>query len=41
MTAAERFTQARPRLLRLAYSDVCEAEDVAREAWLRLERLGS
>jgi RNA polymerase sigma-70 factor, ECF subfamily len=41
MTAAERFTQARPRLLRLAYSelgDVGEAEDVVQEAWLRLER---
>ena len=33
--------QARPRLLRLAYSelgDVGEAEDVVQEAWLRLER---
>jgi RNA polymerase sigma-70 factor (ECF subfamily) len=41
MTAAERFTRARPRLLRLAYSelgDVGEAEDVVQEAWLRLER---
>ena len=41
MTAAERFAQARPRLLRLAYSelgDVGEAEDVVQEAWLRLER---
>jgi RNA polymerase sigma-70 factor (ECF subfamily) len=41
MTAAERFLQARPRLLRLAYSelgDVGEAEDVVQEAWLRLER---
>jgi RNA polymerase sigma-70 factor, ECF subfamily len=40
MTAAERFAQARPRLLRLAYSelgDVGEAEDVVQEAWLRLE----
>ena len=39
--AAERFAQARPRLLRLAYSelgDVGEAEDVVQEAWLRLER---
>ena len=44
MTAAERFTQARPRLLRLAYSelgDVGEAEDVVQEAWLRLERADS
>jgi RNA polymerase sigma-70 factor (ECF subfamily) len=41
MTTAERFSQARPRLLRLAYSelgDVGEAEDVVQEAWLRLER---
>jgi RNA polymerase sigma-70 factor (ECF subfamily) len=41
MTAAERFARARPRLLRLAYSelgDVGEAEDVVQEAWLRLER---
>jgi RNA polymerase sigma-70 factor, ECF subfamily len=41
MTTEERFTQARPRLLRLAYSelgDVGEAEDVVQEAWLRLER---
>jgi RNA polymerase sigma-70 factor (ECF subfamily) len=41
MTAAEHFEQARPRLLRLAYSelgDVGEAEDVVQEAWLRLER---
>src|SRR5215217_7959189 len=41
MTTAERFTQARPRLLRLAYSelgDVGEAEDVVQEAWLRLAR---
>jgi RNA polymerase sigma-70 factor (ECF subfamily) len=41
MTVAERFAQARPRLLRLAYSelgDVGEAEDVVQEAWLRLER---
>ena len=31
------FTQARPRLLRLAYSelgDVGEAEDVVQDAWL-------
>jgi RNA polymerase sigma-70 factor (ECF subfamily) len=43
MTVAERFAQARPRLLRLAYSqlgDVGEAEDVVQEAWLRLERTG-
>jgi RNA polymerase sigma-70 factor (ECF subfamily) len=38
MTAAERFAQARPRLLRLAYSELGEAEDVVQEAWLRLER---
>src|SRR5438045_2319041 len=41
MTAAERFARARPRLLRVAYSelgDVGEAEDVVQEAWLRLER---
>ena len=41
MTTAERFAHARPRLLRLAYSelgDVGEAEDVVQEAWLRLER---
>jgi RNA polymerase sigma-70 factor, ECF subfamily len=41
MTPAERFAQARPRLLRLAYSelgDVGEAEDVVQEAWLRLSR---
>jgi RNA polymerase sigma-70 factor, ECF subfamily len=41
MTTEERFAQARPRLLRLAYSelgDVGEAEDVVQEAWLRLER---
>jgi RNA polymerase sigma-70 factor (ECF subfamily) len=41
MTIAERFTQSRPRLLRLAYSelgDLGEAEDVVQEAWLRLER---
>jgi len=44
MTAAERFAQARPRLLRLAYSelgDVGEAEDVVQDAWLRLERADS
>jgi RNA polymerase sigma-70 factor, ECF subfamily len=44
MTAAARFAQARPRLLRLAYSelgDVGEAEDVVQEAWLRLERAGA
>jgi RNA polymerase sigma-70 factor, ECF subfamily len=42
MSVAERFAQARPRLLRLAYSqlgDVGEAEDVVQEAWLRLERV--
>src|SRR4051812_38637743 len=41
MTLAERFAQAGPRLLRLAYSelgDLGEAEDVVQEAWLRLER---
>jgi RNA polymerase sigma-70 factor (ECF subfamily) len=41
MTVAEHFAQARPRLLRLAYSelgDLGEAEDVVQEAWLRLER---
>ena len=41
MTDAECFARARPRLLRLAYSelgDVGEAEDVVQEAWLRLER---
>jgi RNA polymerase sigma-70 factor (ECF subfamily) len=41
MTTAERFAQARPRLLRLAYSelgDLAEAEDLVQEAWLRLER---
>jgi RNA polymerase sigma-70 factor (ECF subfamily) len=40
----ERFARARPRLLRLAYSqlgDVGEAEDVVQEAWLRLERTGA
>jgi RNA polymerase sigma-70 factor (ECF subfamily) len=42
MTVAERFGRARPRLLRLAYSelgDLGEAEDVVQEAWLRLERV--
>jgi RNA polymerase sigma-70 factor (ECF subfamily) len=42
MSAAERFAQARPRLLRLAYSelgDLGEAEDVVQEAWLRLQRV--
>ena len=42
MSVAERYAQARPRLLRLAYSelgDVGEAEDVVQEAWLRLERV--
>jgi len=41
MSTAERFALARPRLLRLAYSelgDVGEAEDVVQEAWLRLAR---
>jgi RNA polymerase sigma-70 factor (ECF subfamily) len=44
MTVAERFARARPRLLRLAYSelgDLGEAEDVVQEAWLRLERAGT
>ena len=44
MTTAERFAQTRPRLLRLAYSelgDLGEAEDVVQEAWLRLERAGA
>ena len=44
MTAEQRFAQARPRLLRLAYSelgDLGEAEDVVQEAWLRLERVGA
>ena len=44
MTAAQRFARARPRLLRLAYSelgDLGEAEDVVQEAWLRLERTGA
>jgi RNA polymerase sigma-70 factor (ECF subfamily) len=42
MTAEERFARARPRLLRLAYSelgDLGEAEDVVQEAWLRLARV--
>jgi len=42
MRTEERFAQARPRLLRLAYSelgDVGEAEDVVQEAWLRLGRV--
>ena len=41
---AERFAAARPRLLRLAYSqlgDLGEAEDVVQEAWLRLDRTGA
>jgi RNA polymerase sigma-70 factor (ECF subfamily) len=41
MSTTERFAHARPRLLRLAYSqlgDVGEAEDVVQEAWLRLAR---
>ena len=40
MTAEQRFARARPRLVRLAYSelgDLGEAEDVVQEAWLRLE----
>jgi RNA polymerase sigma-70 factor (ECF subfamily) len=44
MSAAASFERARPRLLRLAYSelgDVGEAEDVVQEAWLRLERTGA
>jgi RNA polymerase sigma-70 factor (ECF subfamily) len=44
VTAEQRFAQARPRLLRLAYSelgDLGEAEDVVQEAWLRLERVGA
>lgn len=42
MSVTERFEQARPRLLRLAYSelgDLGEAEDVVQDAWLRLERV--
>jgi RNA polymerase sigma-70 factor (ECF subfamily) len=44
MTVEQRFAQLRPRLLRLAYSelgDLSEAEDVVQEAWLRLERTGA
>lgn len=44
MNAEQQFMQARPRLLRLAYSqlgDLGEAEDVVQEAWLRLERAGA
>jgi len=44
VTVAHRFARARPRLLRLAYSelgDLGEAEDVVQEAWLRLERTGA
>jgi RNA polymerase sigma-70 factor, ECF subfamily len=40
VTVERRFARARPRLLRLAYSqlgDLGEAEDVVQEAWLRLE----
>ena len=43
MTVEQRFAEMRPRLLRLAYSelgDFSEAEDVVQEAWLRLERTG-
>lgn len=41
MSLAEHFVRARPRLLRLAYSelgDLSEAEDVVQDAWLRLQR---
>ena len=44
VTADQHFARARPRLLRLAYSelgDLGEAEDVVQEAWLRLERTGA
>jgi RNA polymerase sigma-70 factor (ECF subfamily) len=44
MNDAERFARARPRLLRLAYSqlgDLADAEDIVQEAWLRLDRAGS
>ena len=44
MTVEQRFAEMRPRLLRLAYSelgDLSEAEDVVQEAWLRLERTGA
>src|SRR5688572_26701924 len=44
MTAERGFARARPRLLRLAYSelgDLGEAEDDVQEAWLRLERVGA
>ena len=44
MTVEQRFAEMRPRLLRLAYSelgDLGEAEDVVQEAWLRLERTGA
>ena len=40
MSLTERFIRARPRLLRLAYSqlgDLGEAEDVVQDAWLRLQ----
>jgi RNA polymerase sigma-70 factor (ECF subfamily) len=43
-TLADRFEALRPRLLRLAYSQLgslAEAEDVVQEAWLRLERSDS
>ena len=43
MTVEQRFAEMRPRLLRLAYSelgDLSEAEDIVQEAWLRLERTG-
>ncbi|MEJ7826347.1 MAG: sigma factor [Solirubrobacteraceae bacterium] len=41
--SAQRFEELRPRLLRIAYSQlgsVTEAEDVVQEAWLRLQRTG-
>lgn len=41
--SAQRFEELRPRLLRMAYSQlasVAEAEDVVQEAWLRLHRTG-
>lgn len=41
--SAQRFEELRPRLLRIAYSQlgsVAEAEDVVQEAWLRLQRTG-
>src|SRR4051794_17201790 len=44
MAVEQRFGEMRPRLLRLAYSelgDLSEAEDIVQEAWLRLERTGA